>query len=108
MNQALITDPTKIKDDADFKKSISSIKKAEKVIADFKITNPEQEIEGLNMIKRIKILIKERESKRKTFVDPLNGVIKLFNAEFKPGTDKLKELEITMKDEVLAYQGEGL
>ena len=54
----------------------------------------------------IKKMQKEIEKRRKSFVDPLNKVVKDINAEFKNPLDRLKDAESLIKEAMVKYQAQ--
>ncbi len=59
--------------------------------------------EQLGAIKKMRTEIDKR---RKSFVDPLNKVVKDINAEFKNPLDRLKDAEALIKEAMIKYQAQ--
>lgn len=54
----------------------------------------------------IKKMTREIDKRRKSFVDPLNGVVKDINAQFKNPLDRLKDAEGLIKTAMVKYQAQ--
>lgn len=55
-------------------------------------------------LSEIKKMSREIDKRRKSFVDPLNGVVKDINAQFKNPLDRLKDAEALIKEAMVKYQ----
>mgnify|MGYP001292038927 CR=1 FL=1 len=55
---------------------------------------------------QIKKVYKDIDKRRKSFVDPLNRVVKDINTEFKIPLDRLKAAETLIKDAMVKYQAQ--
>jgi hypothetical protein len=79
---------------------IADVEKVNDLISKTTISNDSQMQTATTWIAEIKEKYETVEEKRKSFVDPLRGVIEEINAFFKPALDGLKSAEMILKQKI--------
>jgi seryl-tRNA synthetase len=91
-------------------KKESEIESIEAIIKDLgdksievKIANDNELADATELLKLVKLKMKQIEERRVSLVKPLNDYIKNLNAEFKPFKEKAEEIKKLMESEILRY-----
>jgi seryl-tRNA synthetase len=91
-------------------KKESEIKSIEAIIKDLgdksievKIANDNELADATELLKLVKLKIKQIEERRIDLTKPLNDYIKNLNAEFKPFKEKAEEIKKLIESEILRY-----
>lgn len=103
-DQKIITDVDTIKSDIDFQKSLSHIKRVQKVIEGLDIQTRDDQARGGEIRVQLKTIYKAIETKRKSFVNPLQDVVKKLNGEFKPKLTEITNIVGILDLKLLSYQ----
>jgi len=102
----VITNIEIIKQDPDFKKSVSTISKIEKSVAAIDIKDEASQMAAGDIRVNLRNAWKELDAKRKSFVDPLNKLKTKLQAEFKPKLDLIEDIVRKLDGKLLSYQQE--
>jgi len=102
----VVTDIEIIKKDPDFKKSVTAMAKIEKKVDAIAIVDAKSQADAGEIRVNLKSLYKEIENKRREFVNPLNGVVKKLNAEFKPKLAAIEGVVQKLDRKILDYTAE--
>lgn len=70
---------------------------------EFNIGTVEELEQATEILQGVKEKIKELDTRRKSVVTPLNGVVSEINSWFRPVTNKLKTVEKQLKDAIAGY-----
>ena len=73
------------------------------VVSGLEIVNDECRDTATVLLGRVKDVAKNAEAERKKIVDPMNKAVKAVNNLFKPGIDRLEELEKIIKGKIAEY-----
>lgn len=106
MQNKIITDLEIVKADDGFKKSLKSVNNISGMVKIISIKTQTDYDRGGEIRVKLKTVYKEIEGKRKTFVDPLNLVVKNLNAEFMPKLATITGIVRDLDGKMIAYQDE--
>jgi len=102
--KAIVTEVEQVQEDADYKKSLSSVSRVQKTVEDLVIESGADQAKAADIRVKLKTIWKEIEGRRKYFVNPLNTAKNRIQAEFKPKMDKVETIVRTLDNKLVTYQ----